>query len=53
MPTVLRIQGFRVYFWSHEPNEPPQVHLDKAGASAKVWLGLWQRPAALALRPMI
>ena len=44
MPTILRIQGFRVYFWSHEPNEPPHVHLDKGGASAKVWL----EPIALA-----
>ncbi len=38
MPTILRIQGFRVYFWSYEPSEPPHVHLDKVGASAKVWL---------------
>lgn len=38
MPTVLRIDGFRFYFYSHEPNEPPHVHVDKGGASAKVWL---------------
>ena len=38
MPTVLRTQGFRFYFWSREPNEPPHVHVDRAGASAKVWL---------------
>ena len=38
MPTVLRSDGFRVYFWSHEPGEPPHVHVDRAGASAKVWL---------------
>lgn len=38
MPTVLRVQGFRFYFWSHEPNEPPHVHVDQGGASAKVWL---------------
>jgi hypothetical protein len=31
VPTILRVQGFRVYFWSHEPNEPPHVHLDKGG----------------------
>ena len=35
---MLRIEGFRFYFYSHEPNEPPHVHVDKAGASAKVWL---------------
>ncbi len=44
MPTVLRTQGFRFYFWSREPNEPPHVHMDRAGASAKVWL----QPVALA-----
>ena len=44
MPTVLRTQGFRLYFWSREPNEPPHVHVDRAGASAKVWL----QPVALA-----
>ena len=38
MPTVLRIDGHRFYFYSHEPNEPPHVHVDKAGASAKIWL---------------
>jgi hypothetical protein len=38
MPTVLRIKGFRFYFYSHEPNEPPHVHVDCGSASAKVWL---------------
>ena len=38
MPTVLRGNGFRVYFYSHEPNEPPHVHVDRAGGSAKLWL---------------
>lgn len=39
MPTVLRAEGYRFYFYSHEPNEPPHVHVDKAGATMKVWLG--------------
>ena len=38
MPTVLRIDGYRFYFYSHEPNEPPHVHVDRAEATAKVWL---------------
>ena len=38
MPTGLRQDGYRFYFYSHEPNEPPHVHVDKGGASAKVWL---------------
>ena len=38
MPTVLRVAGFRFYFYSHEPNEPPHVHVDRAEATIKVWL---------------
>ena len=38
MPTVLRIEGFRFYFYSHEPNEPPHVHVDRGDGTAKVWL---------------
>ena len=38
MPTVLRQDGYRFYFYSHEPNEPPHVHVDKGGATAKFWL---------------
>lgn len=38
MPTILRIDGYRFYFYSHEPSEPPHVHVDKAGATMKVWL---------------
>lgn len=38
MPTVLREDGYRFYFFSHEPNEPPHVHVDRGGASAKFWL---------------
>lgn len=39
MPTILRIGGFRFYFYSHEPNEPPHVHVDRGDATIKVWLG--------------
>lgn len=38
MPTVLRIGGFRFYFYSHEPNEPPHIHVDRGDATIKVWL---------------
>jgi len=27
-----------VYFFSHEPNEPPHVHVDRDDQSAKFWL---------------
>ena len=39
MPTILRIGAFRFYFFSHEPNEPPHVHIDRDAATIKVWLG--------------
>jgi hypothetical protein len=38
MPTVLRTGPYRIYFYSHEPNEPPHVHVDRDNLSAKFWL---------------
>jgi Domain of unknown function (DUF4160) len=44
MPTILRSGPYRVYFYSHEPNEPPHVHVDRDQATCKIWLN----PVALA-----
>ncbi|HEY6817658.1 MAG TPA: DUF4160 domain-containing protein [Croceibacterium sp.] len=30
--------AYRFCFFSHEPNEPPHVHVDRDAATAKVWL---------------
>ncbi len=38
MPTVLRWNGYRFYFFSNEGTEPPHIHVDKAGCTAKFWL---------------
>ena len=38
MPKILDINGFKFYFFSHEPNEPAHIHVDKAGNTAKFWL---------------
>lgn len=38
MPTILRIGPYRLYFYSHEPNEPPHVHIDRDRSTAKFWL---------------
>lgn len=38
MPTVLREKGYRVGFYSSEPDEPAHVHVHKAGCEAKFWL---------------
>jgi len=34
-----------MYFYSHEPNEPPHIHVDRDDQSAKFWV----EPVALAL----
>jgi hypothetical protein len=38
MPTVLRLGAYRFYFYSHELNEPPHIHIDRDASSAKFWL---------------
>ncbi|MBA3352642.1 MAG: DUF4160 domain-containing protein [Blastocatellia bacterium] len=38
MPTILRHQAYRFYFYSNEPNEPPHIHVDRDNLSAKFWL---------------
>ena len=45
MPTILRSGPYRIYFYSHEPNEPPHVHVDRDSSTAKFWL----EPVELAL----
>ena len=41
MPVVFRLDGFRFFFYSNEGNplEPVHVHVQKAGAEAKFWVG--------------
>jgi len=38
MPTVLRVDGYRFFFYSDEGHEPPHVHVTGGGKSAKFWL---------------
>lgn len=38
MPVILRVGAYRFYFYSHEPNEPPHIHIDRDNLSAKFWL---------------
>jgi hypothetical protein len=42
--TILRRWPYRLSFHSHEPNEPPHVHVDRDSACCKMWLS----PVALA-----
>ena len=43
MPTVLRSGPYRFYVYSHEPNEPLHVHVDRDDLSAKFWLTVLDR----------
>jgi hypothetical protein len=38
MPTVLRIKGYRFFFFSNEGREPIHIHIEKAESYAKFWL---------------
>ena len=44
MPVVLRIKGYRFWFYEADLDEPPHVHVGKEGHEAKYWLA----PPALA-----
>lgn len=38
MPTVLKVQGYRFFFFSQEGNEPPHIHVEHGDKVAKYWL---------------
>lgn len=38
MPTILRLDGYRFYFYSGEGSEPPHIHVEFGDKLAKYWL---------------
>ena len=38
MPVIIRIRGYRVWFYQADLVEPPHVHVGKAGKEAKYWM---------------
>jgi hypothetical protein len=38
MPTILRVRGWRVFFYSDEGQEPIHIHARKGDAECKLWL---------------
>lgn len=38
MPTVLRIKGYRFFFFSRDCSEPAHVHVARSDDYAKFWL---------------
>jgi len=44
MPVVLRVKGYKFWFYEADLDEPPHVHVGKESREAKFWL----KPVALA-----
>lgn len=38
MPTILRVRGYRFFFFSREGQEPAHIHVQHAECYAKFWL---------------
>ena len=38
MPVVLRVQGYKFWFYMPDVIEPPHIHVGKDGNEAKFWL---------------
>lgn len=38
MPTILKLKGYRFFFFSLEGNEPPHIHVEHGDNVAKFWL---------------
>jgi hypothetical protein len=38
VPALLRVRGYRFFFFSMEGREPPHIHVAHAGRYAKYWL---------------
>jgi hypothetical protein len=42
MPIILRIKGYKFWFYEADLGEPPHVHVGKGGKTAKFWLNPMQ-----------
>ena len=38
MPEILRVKGYRFFFFSRESREPAHIHVEQADRYAKFWL---------------
>ncbi|HEU0075577.1 MAG TPA: DUF4160 domain-containing protein [Dehalococcoidia bacterium] len=38
MPTVLRFEAYRFFFYSADGDEPPHIHVERGAGHAKYWL---------------
>ena len=51
IPIILREGPYRVYFYSHDLNEPAHVHVDRDDRSAKFWLDPVSLASNLGFKP--
>ena len=38
MPVILRVKGYKFWFYEADLDEPPHVHVGRDGREAKFWL---------------
>jgi len=38
MPVILRVKGYKFWFYETDLDEPPHIHVGSAGRIAKFWL---------------
>ncbi len=38
MPNVLKIAGYRFFFYSGDRDEPVHIHVEKENMTAKIWI---------------
>jgi hypothetical protein len=50
MPTILRIDGYRFFFFSLEGSEPPHIHVEHGSKVAKYWLNPMNLASAVGFR---
>jgi hypothetical protein len=51
VPTVLRVDGYRFFFFSNERSEPSHIHVQHGTGHAKFWLDPVILAVAQALNP--
>jgi hypothetical protein len=51
VPTLLRLQGFRFFFYSQENDEPSHVHVEHGDNVAKYWLAPVRLASSSGFRP--
>lgn len=52
MPIVLRVKGYRFWFYEADLDEPPHVHVGKERQEAKYWLDPVKRARAGKFKPV-